>query len=82
MTLENTSDLCSENHPYLLKKIQMALSTTPAGSPCINICKLDEVTRTYCTGCRRSRAEIKAWKTLDDSEKYQILRRIAREMPI
>ncbi|MGI4862204.1 MAG: DUF1289 domain-containing protein [Janthinobacterium lividum] len=45
----------------------------PVGSPCTNVCRLDAVTRTYCIGCQRSRAEIKSWKTLDDAAKTQIL---------
>jgi predicted Fe-S protein YdhL (DUF1289 family) len=80
MNQEISSRVSSANHVDLLKKIQTALISMPIGSPCINICKLDEFTRTFCTGCLRPRAEIKAWKTLDDAEKRVILLRLADEI--
>lgn len=53
--------------------VDRAKNTVPVGSPCTNVCRLDEASRTYCIGCYRSRAEIKAWKTLDDAGRLAIL---------
>ena len=41
-------------------------------SPCISVCKLAPE-RTHCTGCLRTLAEIRAWKTLATDEKRAIL---------
>jgi predicted Fe-S protein YdhL (DUF1289 family) len=53
--------------------VERAKTLTPVGSPCTNVCRLDEASRTYCIGCHRSRAEIKAWKTLADDERGAII---------
>lgn len=41
-------------------------------SPCIDVCKMDPATD-LCTGCYRTRDEIKAWKGLDNPAKRQLL---------
>jgi len=40
----------------------------PVGSPCTNVCRLDKTTG-LCEGCFRNREEIKAWKTMSDTDK-------------
>jgi len=44
-------------------------------SPCIGVCKLDEITG-LCNGCRRNLDEIKGWKNYGEEEKRQVLARI------
>lgn len=41
-------------------------------SPCINVCKLDEVAG-LCAGCHRSIEEIRAWRTASTDEKQAIV---------
>lgn len=41
-------------------------------SPCKSVCRIDERVG-WCIGCKRTRAEIKAWSTASDSEKRSIL---------
>lgn len=54
-----------------------ALDTAPAPSgvpsPCRSLCRLDEAD--LCTGCGRSRDDIRRWKTMDDSERLACLAR-------
>lgn len=47
---------------------------TGAGAltPCIGVCRLDE--RGLCLGCRRSMAEIAAWRELPDAERIRFMR--------
>ena len=56
-----------------------ALDTDPAPSgvpsPCRSLCRLDEAD--LCTGCGRSRDDIRRWKTMDDSERLACLARAA-----
>ncbi|MBI1206473.1 MAG: DUF1289 domain-containing protein [Azospirillum sp.] len=42
--------------------------------PCMRLCRFDDAG--WCLGCRRSRAEVKAWKRLPDQDKARINRRI------
>lgn len=56
--------------------VARALAQQPIGSPCTNVCRLDDSTRTYCIGCHRTRAEIKAWKTMNDIDKENIIKRL------
>jgi predicted Fe-S protein YdhL (DUF1289 family) len=51
--------------------IERAKSQQPSGSPCTNVCRLDQSTG-LCEGCFRDRAEIKAWKTMDDAGKLAL----------
>ncbi|WP_087135063.1 DUF1289 domain-containing protein [Caballeronia arationis] len=69
--------------------IERAKSQQPIGSPCTNVCRLDQATG-LCEGCFRDRAEIKAWKTMDDTAKLALFdtlvarhekRRLAEEPP-
>jgi len=53
--------------------IERARNTSPIGSPCTTVCRLDEETRTYCRGCHRTRDEIKAWKSLPDDARTAVL---------
>lgn len=41
-------------------------------SPCKSVCRIDD-RFDWCIGCKRTRAEIKAWPTASDSEKRTIL---------
>jgi predicted Fe-S protein YdhL (DUF1289 family) len=52
------------------------MSRKKVKNPCVDICKLDK-TRGFCVGCLRTRAEIKAWKTLSKSERRAVLGEIA-----
>lgn len=52
--------------------IWRAKEQQPVGSPCTNVCRL-HVDTGLCEGCFRSRAEIKAWKTLDDPARLSLL---------
>lgn len=47
-------------------------TTAPCPSPCVDVCKMDPKTDS-CVGCLRTRAEIKAWKFLDDDAKWALL---------
>jgi predicted Fe-S protein YdhL (DUF1289 family) len=38
----------------------------------VSVCRLDEA-RVYCTGCHRSRDEIRAWRDADPVTKRAIL---------
>lgn len=44
-------------------------------SPCKSVCRIDDRFG-WCVGCRRTRAEIKAWSTASDAEKGEILARL------
>jgi uncharacterized protein len=52
------------------------MSTHPVGSPCINVCRIDEATG-WCAGCLRTLDEIAWWSSMEDSEK----RAVARAQP-
>ncbi|MGY1490247.1 DUF1289 domain-containing protein [Methylobacillus pratensis] len=45
-------------------------------SPCIGACALDG-RREYCTGCLRTLAEIRDWRTMNDAERLQVMRALA-----
>jgi hypothetical protein len=45
-------------------------------TPCIGACKIDEFSR-LCRGCRRTKAEIVAWKNLTEPERLEIMRGLA-----
>ena len=47
------------------------------GSPCIKRCGFEGG---ICTGCLRTRAEVKAWKRLPDDAKAEINRRVGAEL--
>jgi uncharacterized protein len=47
------------------------MSPTPAASPCISICRMDETTG-WCEGCLRTLDEIAVWSLLDDAERQQV----------
>ena len=47
-------------------------------SPCVNVCRLD--TSDVCVGCRRTRAEIAAWRDMSDAQRRQVLERL-RQLP-
>ncbi|MFK7866227.1 MAG: DUF1289 domain-containing protein [Alphaproteobacteria bacterium] len=44
-------------------------------SPCIGICKIPQGTE-HCTGCFRTREEIKYWRASDDSQRLEVLGRL------
>lgn len=41
-------------------------------SPCVNVCLIDKATG-YCTGCKRTLAEIAGWSRLTDAERRRIM---------
>ena len=45
-------------------------------SPCINVCRIDEVTR-LCVGCLRTLEEIAAWSVLTDRERRDVWAHLA-----
>lgn len=51
----------------------------PSGvpSPCRSLCRLDEAD--LCTGCGRSRDDIRRWKAMDDGERLACLARASRQ---
>jgi uncharacterized protein len=68
---------CEEEYgSHLERAIAAARVQQPVGSPCIDVCRLDSETG-YCEGCLRSRDEIKAWRSMTDIEKLQLLDRLA-----
>ena len=60
----------------LTQAIAVARAVRPVGSPCIDVCRMNQ-TRSRCEGCLRTREEIKAWKSLSDSEKLTMLDRLS-----
>ncbi|WP_277184499.1 DUF1289 domain-containing protein [Caballeronia sp. BR00000012568055] len=56
----------------LTDTIERAKTQTPVGSPCTNVCRID-LGHGLCTGCFRSRAEIKHFKSMDDAAKKIVL---------
>lgn len=48
------------------------MNDSPAPSPCINICVMDETTG-WCTGCFRTIDEIVAWSTAPNASKWAVL---------
>jgi predicted Fe-S protein YdhL (DUF1289 family) len=48
------------------------VSKKKAKSPCVDLCKIDKGTG-WCRGCRRSKDEIKAWKTLSKKARRRVL---------
>jgi uncharacterized protein len=61
------------NIPLDLKDtIERAKTQAPVGSPCTNVCRID-LGHGLCTGCFRSRAEIKHYKSMDDDTKKIVL---------
>jgi hypothetical protein len=45
-------------------------------SPCIDVCKIDRETG-WCSGCLRTRDEIKGWRTYSNAERSAILTELA-----
>jgi len=41
-------------------------------SPCVNVCRIDAVTR-RCRGCARTRDEIARWTALTDADRARIM---------
>jgi len=63
--------------------IEHAKAQEPIGSPCTDVCKLDQETG-LCLGCFRSREEIKTFRSMDDVAKLDLFdellkRRAAKE---
>ena len=64
---ETVSDKQALEHAIALAKTQR-----PVGSPCIDVCRLNPSSG-YCEGCLRNRDEIKAWKSMSDSDRLALL---------
>ncbi|EKS9800531.1 MULTISPECIES: DUF1289 domain-containing protein [Burkholderiaceae] len=47
-------------------------------SPCIDVCVMDGRTG-FCTGCLRTRDEIRNWKTMTDHRRHQVINDRARQ---
>jgi predicted Fe-S protein YdhL (DUF1289 family) len=52
---------------------------TPVPSPCVAVCRMDPQ-RALCLGCRRTIAEISAWRQLDDAGKRLVWRDIGQRL--
>jgi uncharacterized protein len=52
--------------------VERAKTQSPAGSPCTNVCRIDQG-HGLCAGCFRSRAEIKHYKSMDDQARHAVL---------
>jgi predicted Fe-S protein YdhL (DUF1289 family) len=48
-----------------------ASAVVPVPSPCINVCRMDDVTG-WCEGCLRTIDEISAWPQYDDAAKRAV----------
>jgi predicted Fe-S protein YdhL (DUF1289 family) len=48
-------------------------------TPCINVCLLDEATRT-CVGCGRTVEEIAGWTAMSDAERRAIMATLPARM--
>ncbi len=46
--------------------------STPAASPCINVCQMDAATG-WCAGCLRTLDEIARWSSLDEARRRAVL---------
>ena len=45
-------------------------------TPCVDQCKLDKTTG-FCVGCRRSKAEIVAWRQFSEAERLAVMAELA-----
>lgn len=65
-----------------LTPLQQDPAPAPSGvpSPCRSLCRLDEAD--LCTGCGRSRDDIRGWKTMADDERLACLARATRQRQI
>lgn len=54
----------------------MQAGEQPIASPCVSLCALDEQ-REYCLGCHRSLDEIRAWRSMSNADKLQVLQALA-----
>lgn len=52
-------------------------ASTAIASPCINVCKMDEVSG-LCQGCFRTLEEITGWSRAPDDDKLTILAAVDR----
>jgi predicted Fe-S protein YdhL (DUF1289 family) len=59
--------------------MSMPLADADPPSPCVRVCTLDE-SRTWCTGCGRTLAEIGRWSRLSAAEKRAVLADLPRRM--
>jgi predicted Fe-S protein YdhL (DUF1289 family) len=51
------------------------ISSPSPGSPCINVCEMDERIG-LCKGCLRTIEEITAWSTMSDADKHIVTARL------
>ena len=58
---------------------RLDLAPAPSGvpSPCRSLCRLDE--DDLCTGCGRSRDDIRRWTSMTDDERLACVARAARQ---
>jgi len=63
----------------LTPEVSTAPALAPSGvpSPCRSLCRLDEAD--LCTGCGRSREDIRGWKTMSDAQRLACLARAERQ---
>jgi uncharacterized protein len=54
-----------------------AASAPDVPSPCVSICRMDPRTQ-WCEGCYRTLDEIAAWSRMDDEQKREVWRMIAK----
>jgi predicted Fe-S protein YdhL (DUF1289 family) len=47
-----------------------------ASTPCVNQCRIERPAE-ICVGCRRTLAEIRAWKNMSETERLAIMRALS-----
>jgi len=60
----------------LARAIAAARMLRPVGSPCIGVCRMNQISG-YCEGCLRTRDEIQAWMSMNDEDMLATLDRLS-----
>jgi predicted Fe-S protein YdhL (DUF1289 family) len=58
-----------------MSRTASSLDEQAVASPCVNVCKMNEVTG-VCDGCRRNLEEIASWSAYSDAQKRAVLERL------
>ena len=56
-------------------------ATTGVASPCTSVCRIDPPTG-WCAGCLRTLDEIARWGQADDTQRQQVLLRLAERRQV
>ena len=52
----------------------------PVPSPCVSVCQMD-AERVFCIGCLRTLDELRAWSTLNNTDKRAVWQLIEGRLP-